>query len=190
MADIPRLDHGLIGNGSLLALVSPTSAIEWLCLPRFDGPSVFARLLDTTAGGVFRILAGGEEVAGEMSYLANTNILCTRFSHQDARWELLDFAPRLPKGWGVEAPIRLLRLLRPLGGNVRLSVDFDPRLDYGRGPTHIMALHDGLEVHGTGGPLHLQTNLPLAYVAARREFTLDGPVFLSLSYGAPPPMTL
>lgn len=30
------LDHGVIGNGSVLALVRPTTAIEWLCLPRFD----------------------------------------------------------------------------------------------------------------------------------------------------------
>ena len=43
---VPRLNHGAIGNGRVLALVSPTSAIEWLCLPRFDSPSIFARLLD------------------------------------------------------------------------------------------------------------------------------------------------
>jgi len=187
---IPSLDHGLIGNGSLLALITPTSAIEWLCLPRFDGPSVFARLLDAQSGGVFRVLSSGAEVAGEMGYLTNTNILRTRFTLEDGSWELIDFAPRLPKGWGVEAPIRLTRLLRPLGGRVRLSIDFDPRLDYGRGPTRITALHDRLEIHGVGGPLFLQTNLPLSYVAGKREFTLDGPVFLSLSYGTDQPMTL
>ena len=40
------LNHAAFGNGRVLALVSPTSAIEWLCLPRFDSPSVFARILD------------------------------------------------------------------------------------------------------------------------------------------------
>ena len=58
---IPPLDHGAVGNGRLIALVSPTSAIEWLCLPRFDSPSVFARLLDRERGGTFRILSGDRE---------------------------------------------------------------------------------------------------------------------------------
>jgi GH15 family glucan-1,4-alpha-glucosidase len=186
----PTLNHGLIGNGSLLALVSPTGAVDWLCLPRFDGPAVFARLLDARAGGVFRILAQGEEVAGDMEYLPNTNILRTRFAHGEASWELIDFAARLPKGWGEEGPLRLIRLLRPLGGRIRLSVDFDPRMDYARGPTRTLARHDGIEVQGPGGPLFLQTSLPLSYIESRREFTLDGPVFLCLSYGAAPSMTL
>ena len=190
MATVPTLNHGLIGNGSLLALIAPTSAMEWLCLPRFDSPSVFARLLDARAGGVFRILTQGAEVPGEMAYLPNTNILRTQFDRGEASWELIDFAPRLPKDWGEEGPIRLIRLLRPLGGRVRLSIDFDPRLDYGRGPTRTLVRHDGIEVQGEGGPLFLQSNLPLAYIQAGREFTLDGPVFLCLSYGVAPAMTL
>jgi GH15 family glucan-1,4-alpha-glucosidase len=53
----PALDHAAIGNGRVLALISPTSAIEWLCMPRFDSPSIFARLLDRARGGTCRILA-------------------------------------------------------------------------------------------------------------------------------------
>ena len=194
MPDLPALNHGLIGNGSLLALVAPSSAMEWLCLPRFDGPALFARLLDARAGGVFRILCQGEEVAGEMGYLPNTNILRTRFADSRlpdaAQWDLIDFAPRLPRDWGEEAPIRLIRLLRPIQGSVRLSVDFDPRLDYARGPTRIQVLHDCIEVQGPGGPVFLQSNLPMNYIAGRREFVLDGPVFLSLAYGSTPPMAM
>jgi GH15 family glucan-1,4-alpha-glucosidase len=186
----PRLDHGLIGNGSLLALISPTGAMEWLCLPRFDAPSVFARLLDAHCGGVFRFLFQGEETAGEMAYLPNTNILRTVFRREEASWELIDFAPRLPRDWGEEGPIRLTRMLRPLAGRVRISVDFDPRLDYGRGTTRTLARHDGIEVQGPGGPLFLQTSMPLCYIQGGREFTLDGPVFLSLSYGPAPAITL
>jgi GH15 family glucan-1,4-alpha-glucosidase len=190
MHDVPTLNHGVIGNGSLLALIAPTGALEWLCLPRFDGPSVFARLLDARSGGVFRFLANGEEIAGDMAYLPNTNILRTRFTRKEARWEVIDFAPRLPRDWSEEAPIRLVRLIQPLEGRARISVDFDPRLDYGRGPTRILVQHDHLEVQGPGGPLLLHSNLPMGYLAGQREFTLDGPVFLCLSYGSAPPMTL
>ncbi len=60
----PTRDHAAFGNGRVLALVSPSSAIEWLCLPRVDSPSIFARLLDADRGGTFRILGGEEELRG------------------------------------------------------------------------------------------------------------------------------
>ncbi|HWC77416.1 MAG TPA: trehalase-like domain-containing protein, partial [Blastocatellia bacterium] len=122
----PVLDHGAIGNGRVLALVSPSSAIDWLCLPRFDSPSVFGRILDAGCGGTFRFLVGGEEVRGQMSYVPNTNVLSCIFEKDGCSWELIDFAPRIPEGITVRAPIELVRILRPITGQPRISVDFDP----------------------------------------------------------------
>src|SRR5580658_4291959 len=119
---IPTLDHGAIGNGRVVALVSPTSAIEWLCLPRFDSPSVFARLLDAQNGGTFRILYGEAEVRGELSYLPNTNVLSTRFEQNGDAWEIIDFAPRIPEGLSVRVPREIVRLVRPLAGQPKLRV--------------------------------------------------------------------
>nr|WP_320133840.1 glycoside hydrolase family 15 protein [uncultured Holophaga sp.] len=184
------LDHGLIGNGSILALIAPTSAVEWLCMPRFDSPSVFGRLLGGEEGGVFRILAEGREVLGQMDYLPNTNVLRTRFEHNDSGWELIDFAPRLPREWTVSVPIQLCRILRPLHGTVRISVDFDPRLDYGRSETRKEYRHDGMAVLGGSGRLHLETNMPVSYLAGSREFVLDGAVYFVLSWGEPRGLTL
>ena len=116
---IPPLDHAAIGNGRVLALVSPTSAMEWLCLPRFDSPSVFARLLDAERGGVFRVLYQGEEITGDLRYLANTNVAAIRFERDGASWEVLDFAPRIPEGLGVSVPIEVVRIIRPLTGRPR-----------------------------------------------------------------------
>jgi hypothetical protein len=70
--------------------VSPTSAIEVLCVPRFDSPSVFARLLDRERGGVFAFTHGGREVAGRLEYVTNTNVLRTTFTAPSGSWEALD----------------------------------------------------------------------------------------------------
>jgi GH15 family glucan-1,4-alpha-glucosidase len=53
------LPQAAIGNGNLVALVHPDSGIDWLCMPRFDSPSIFARLLDRERGGTWRFLPGG-----------------------------------------------------------------------------------------------------------------------------------
>ena len=70
------LHHGAIGNGRVLALVGPDTSIDWLCLPRFDSPSVFARLLDQERGGswAFKPVEDWRAVAG---YVRNTNVLRT-----------------------------------------------------------------------------------------------------------------
>jgi GH15 family glucan-1,4-alpha-glucosidase len=180
--DIPRLDHVAIGNGRVLALVAPTSAIEWLCLPRFDSPSVFARLLDRERGGTFRILARQSEIAGEGGYLVNTNVACFRFRSAEGSWEVIDFAPRVPAGLEVDAPIEIVRLIRPLGGAPVLAVDFDPRPDYGAAPISMRQTSRGIEIGTSAQTLELATNLPIPYVLERREFVLSAPIFFVLSH--------
>src|SRR5882762_8857698 len=125
--ETPKLDHAAIGNGRVLALVSPTSAIEWLCLPRFDSPSVFGRILDREKGGTFRILFQDREIKGNLQYVRNTNVATTVFEADEYSWEIIDFAPRIPTGLTVDVPIQLVRIIRPIAGNPRLRVDFDPR---------------------------------------------------------------
>jgi GH15 family glucan-1,4-alpha-glucosidase len=180
---IPPLDHGAIGNGRVLALVSPTSAIEWLCLPRFDSPSVFARLIDAHRGGTFRMLYGDREVRGHLRYVANTNVLSTRFEVDDCAWEIIDFAPRIPEGLDVRVPLEIVRIVRPIAGHPKLRVDFDPRPDYARAHVEMRETTHGIEVLGGQAPLQLCTNLPCPYVLSRREFVLTKPIYFVLTYG-------
>ncbi|HEV8150544.1 MAG TPA: glycoside hydrolase family 15 protein [Gemmatimonadales bacterium] len=181
---VPPLNHAAIGNGRVLGLVSPTSAMEWLCLPRFDSPSVFARLLDSEAGGVFRVLHEGKEVSGQLRYLANTNVAATRFDGNGAAWEVVDFAPRLPGPLGADRiPIEVVRLINPLGGQPRLSIDLDPRPNYARERPEWSPTTDGYELRTPTLLADVASNLPLPYLVARREFILTAPVFVSLRYG-------
>ncbi|MEB2284864.1 MAG: hypothetical protein B6D46_14915 [Polyangiaceae bacterium UTPRO1] len=180
----PRLGHAVYGNGRVLALVSPTSAIEWLCLPRFDSGSVFGRLLDAERGGSFRILPRDGERTGILDYLPNTNVVRIRFVEDDAAWEVIDFAPRIPRGLDVDVPIEIVRLVRPLRGLPRLRVDFDPRPDYARALVEMRETAAGIEVGGLAAPLCLGTNLPVSYILRRTDFTLDRPLFFTLTWGA------
>jgi hypothetical protein len=108
-------------NGRVIALVKPTSAIEWLCMPRFDSPSVFARLLDREKGGTLRVLSGGREIEGRMSYVLNTNVVSTMFETLEGKYEIIDFAPSIPEGLSVRIPIEICRMIRPMSGTPRIA---------------------------------------------------------------------
>lgn len=182
-ANWPPLDYSAIGNGRVLALVSPTSAIEWLCLPRFDSPSVFARILDAKNGGTFRFLRGDREVIGKQSYVQNTNVVTTRFEAGDTAWEVVDFAPRIPEGLTVRVPIEVVRVVRPLAGEPRLRVDFDPRPDYARATPILQETTLGIEVLGGAAPLQLASSVPVPYILGHREFALTRPAYFVLTHG-------
>jgi GH15 family glucan-1,4-alpha-glucosidase len=146
---------------------------------------VFARLLDRDRGGAFRLLGPAGEVAGEMAYVRNTNVLRTVFSVDGARWEVLDFAPRLPDGLDVRTPAVIIRLVRPLAGAPLLVADVDPRPDYGMTDPERWERSGGLEYRWATGQMHLSSNLPISYLREPRPFVLDGEHFFVLSWGPP-----
>lgn len=182
---IPPLDHGAIGNGRVLGLVAPNTRIEWLCLPRFDSPSVFGSLLDPERGGSFSLEPADAAARMEMVYVPNTNVLRTRVSASDGVFDLFDYAPRVPAGSGVEAPVEIHRLLVPRGGDAHIRVRFDPRPDYARVDPEIVEVAHGLDVLAAGIRLHLRSNVPAPYLRNGLSIRVDEPRFFILSCDTP-----
>ena len=81
------LDYGVIGNRLTAALVSREASIDWCCFPRFDSPSVFAKILDDEKGGSFSIKPVGEYDT-QQKYVENTNILSTKFLAPNEEFEM------------------------------------------------------------------------------------------------------
>ena len=82
LIDMENLDYGVIGNCRTAALVSKKGSIDWFCLPDFDSPSIFAKLLDEEKGGSFHFQVS-EEYTITQNYHGHTNILLTRFESPD-----------------------------------------------------------------------------------------------------------
>jgi GH15 family glucan-1,4-alpha-glucosidase len=183
-----KLDHGAIGNGSVIALVSPSTHIDWLCMPRFDSPSVFARILDVARGGTFALCPDSDRFDTRMEYVVNTNVLRTEITCADGRFDVFDYAPRVPAGLDVEAPIEIHRLVVPREGSPRVRVLFDPRPDYARAQPKIVPIGGGVQIGDGSSAIYLRTNTPLPYLENGQPLRIDEPRYFALSYGRPSDM--
>src|SRR3954452_71498 len=92
----PIADYAFLSNCHTSALVAPDGAIDWLCVPRFDSPSVFGMLLDREAG-CFRLGPYGVTVPSSRHYEPGTNTLVTTW-HVRGGWivvrDALTMGPR------------------------------------------------------------------------------------------------
>ena len=131
--DYPAIgDYAVIGDCRSAALVSRRAAIEWLCLPRFDSPSLFAAVLDRLHGGRLEVNVPGAAEASRR-YVDGTNVLVTTLAAPTGRVRVTDAmsvgsdgSARLQPGHEV---IRRIELLH---GEADVEVVVDPRPDYGR----------------------------------------------------------
>jgi len=171
----PIEDYGIIGDLHTVALVGKDGSIDFLCLPSFDSPSVFAALLDAERGGRFQIAPQLGEAARKQLYLPDTNVLLTRFLSSDGVAELSDFMP-VEDGGQAHTLVRRVKTVR---GEIRFRMHCDPRFDYARA-THSVERRSDREVifigRGGAGKLTLRlcssVAMQLADGAAVAEFTL------------------
>ena len=161
----PIENHAIIGDLCTVALVGLDGAIDFMCWPRFDSPSVFASLLDEELGGAFRLAPLLDGAHRRQLYFPNTNVLLTRFLSPDGVGEISDFMPIAAPGPGR----RLIRRAKTVRGEVRFAMRCAPRFDYGRASHRLQQDGDTLVFTSEGSDrtaFRLRATVPLS---------MDGP---------------
>ena len=154
----PIENYGIIGNLRTAALVGMDGSIDWLCLPHFDSPSVFAAILDDAKGGRFRIAPTYDPLRHKQFYWPDTNILITRFLHADGVGEVEDY---MPVGGAGTVPDELIRRVRVVRGRLPFRLECRPAFDYARGAHQIHIAGAGARFDGPRLSLGLAAPVPL-----------------------------
>ncbi len=203
----PIAQYAFLSDCETCALVAPSGNVEWLCLPRFDSPSVFGSILDRDAGG-FRLGPADVEVPADRRYLPGTMVLETSWGARGG-WiivrDVLLIGPwhheadrsnthrRSPTDY--DADHVLLRLVRCVNGEVQVKLDCEPVFDYGQRACGWEYLGDGYHearagAEGCDVALSLTTDMRLGFEGPRataRTLMKEGDtLFAALSWSEHP----
>ncbi|MHB1525595.1 MAG: glycoside hydrolase family 15 protein [Candidatus Dormibacteria bacterium] len=161
---LPISDYGIIGDLHTAALVSRMGSIDWMCVPRFDSPSIFGKLLDADKGGALWVEVEGGFIPDSRRYLPGTNILQTNLSSPHGRLRITDFMVVRERQQTLEHDHVMVRLLEAPDADLKASVHLDARFEYG-------LIAPAVTVAGTGDrclglehdSLHLHVDGPTAW---------------------------
>ncbi|MFF7413244.1 glycoside hydrolase family 15 protein [Streptomyces lydicus] len=123
-------DYGLIGDMQTAALVCRDGTLDWLCLPRFDSPAVFAGLLGTEEHGFWRIgpAVGGDagsRPADRRHYRGDSLVLESEWDTPRGTVRVIDFMP--PR----DGAPQLIRIVEGVSGRVPMRSELRMRFNYG-----------------------------------------------------------
>ena len=165
MSRLPIADYALLSDCRSAALVSRGGSIDWLCFPRFDGPSVFGRILDDEAGHWWIRPAGGTPYEATRRYLDDTMVLETTFTTAGGTATLTDALAvgRNERGHelGAGAVGTVLRRVVGVAGSVDLELAYAPRPEYGLVSPLLQVVDGGVTAHGGADVLALSSPVPL-----------------------------
>ncbi|MEW6354259.1 MAG: glycoside hydrolase family 15 protein [Pseudomonadota bacterium] len=178
-----NLELGLIGNGSISALVDPRACIVWSCMPRFDGDPVFCSLLHNAPENDRGVFAVDIEnfARSEQRYLRNTAILVTTLYDQTGGVvEITDFAPRFHQFGRTFYPMMIVRRVRPLAGSPMVRIRLQPTYDYGAGIPAVTVGSNHIRFVGPRLVLRLTTDASITAVLEQMPFVLEHDVTLMI----------
>jgi GH15 family glucan-1,4-alpha-glucosidase len=197
----PIADYAFLSDCHTGALLAPDGSIDWLCVPRFDAPSVFGSLLDREAG-LFRVGPFGVTVPSDRHYVPGTNVLMTTWKTGTGWLEVCDalvmgptagidhITPHTRPPADEDAAHMMVRTITCLEGEVELELICEPAFDYGREPAEWTLVDDGnhtADATGAGQTVRLQTDLSLGVEATRirARHTLVGGerAYVALAWG-------
>ena len=167
-------NHAVIGDLRTTALVALNGSIDFMCWPRFDSPSIFASLLEPTAGA-FTLDPLFKVDRFHQFYVSDTNVVLTRALSAQGVSEISDFMTL-----GPEFPVqRVIRRVKAVRGKIRFRLCCAPRFDYAQVKHKAKALNDRVilfKPKGSNLPtLRLSATVPIKIVNhdACAEFVLD-----------------
>ncbi len=137
-------DYALLGNCRSAALVSRDGSLDWLCLPRFDAPAVFAALLGNEENGRWRLAPSDTVEQVSREYLEDTLVLQTTYVTAQGRARVTDWMP-------LGEANAVVRMVEGLAGETCFEMDLVMRFDYGRSVPWVEK-HDPLTLTAVAGP--------------------------------------
>ncbi|MFC5263225.1 glycoside hydrolase family 15 protein [Kribbella qitaiheensis] len=158
-------DYALIGDLRTAALVGVDGSVDWLCLPRFDSPAVFATLLGDTRNGRWILAPQSGGRCTRRRYRGDSLILDTEWITPDGAVRVTDFMSPTSAGPQV------VRIVEGLAGEVPMHMCMAPRMDYGK---VVPSLHSvGGHFVGTAGPDSVWLRSDVALTATNDTLTGD-----------------
>ena len=170
---LPISAYSLIGDCRSAALVGVDGSIDWCCLPRFDSPSLFGRVLDARRGGYWQLRPRGTFRAHQR-YEDRSNVLRTLFQTPTGLVQVSDFMPidegTLEHHARPHRRARLVRIVDCLAGRVTMEQHLLPQPDYGRSAADFRA--EGRRFHADHDGLHFCVVSTADMAGPRSTFTL------------------
>jgi alpha,alpha-trehalase len=196
----PIAEYAFLSNCHTGALIAPDGAVDWLCAPSFDAPSVFGSLLDRQAGS-FRLGPYGITHPTARAYVPGTNVLETTWK-TPAGWIVVREALTMGPTRGRDAVTphtrppadddgehMLVRTVECIEGQVEVELICEPVFDYGRTPAEWALVGEDMhaaDASGAGQTVRLKTDLLLGIegnrVRARHVLKEGERIFCALSW--------